>query len=338
MDKNLLQELKAFLKIEQIITDMSSIQVYQRDGLSGYSGIPGMVLLPESENDIVKIVKICSKHDTPVVTRGAGTGLSGGAVPTEGSIVLSTSRLNKILKVNPEQRSAVVQPGVRNIAISEKAKEFDLFYAPDPSSQIACSIGGNVAENSGGVHCLKYGLTLHNVVNVRAIDCEGNVMNLGLESFDFPGLDLLSLIVGSEGMLVVITEITVRLLPRPSSAKVIMASFNAVEDAANAVAGIISEGIVPAGLEMMDGGMIKAVEDFVHAGYDTEAAAILVEAAWGIERIERIVIRHDLANGASGRVAEKLGFGEIDRVAVEVMAEGESGVDLIRELIRPERF
>ena len=276
MDKNLLQELKAFLKIDQIITDMSSIQVYQRDGLSGYSGIPDMVLLPESENDIVKIVKICSKYETPVVTRGAGTGLSGGAVPTEGSIVLSTSRLNKILKVNPEQRSAVVQPGVRNIAISEKAKEFDLFYAPDPSSQIACSIGGNVAENSGGVHCLKYGLTLHNVVNVRAIDCEGNVMNLGLESFDFPGLDLLSLIVGSEGMLVVITEITVRLLPRPSSAKVIMASFNAVEDAANAVAGIISEGIVPAGLEMMDGGMVKAVEDFVHAGYDTEAAAILL--------------------------------------------------------------
>jgi glycolate oxidase len=276
MDKNLLQELKAFLKIDQIITDMSSIQVYQRDGLSGYSGIPGMVLLPESENDIVKIVKICSKYKTPVVTRGAGTGLSGGAVPTEGSIVLSTSRLNKILKINPEQRLAVVQPGVRNIAISEKAKEFNLFYAPDPSSQIACSIGGNVAENSGGVHCLKYGLTLHNVVNVRAIDCEGNVMSLGLESFDFPGLDLLSLIVGSEGMLVVITEITVRLLPRPSSAKVIMASFNAVEDAANAVAGIISEGIVPAGLEMMDGGMVKAVEDFVHAGYDTEAAAILL--------------------------------------------------------------
>lgn len=276
MDKNLLQELKAFLKIDQIITDMSSIQVYQRDGLSGYSGIPGMVLLPESENDVVKIVIICSKYKTPIVTRGAGTGLSGGAVPTEGSIVLSTSRLNKILKVNPEQRLAVVQPGVRNIAISEKAKEFNLFYAPDPSSQIACSIGGNVAENSGGVHCLKYGLTLHNVVNVRAIDCEGNVMNLGLESFDFPGLDLLSLIVGSEGMLVVITEITVRLLPRPSSAKVIMASFNAVEDAANAVAGIISEGIVPAGLEMMDGGMVKAVEDFVHAGYDTEAAAILL--------------------------------------------------------------
>ena len=276
MDKNLLKELQSFLKIDQIITDKSSIQVYQRDGLSGYSGIPGMVLLPESENDIVKIVKICCKYNTPVVTRGAGTGLSGGAVPTDGSIVLSTSRLNKILKVNPEQRTAVVQPGVRNIVISEKAKEFNLFYAPDPSSQIACSIGGNVAENSGGVHCLKYGLTLHNVVNVRAVDCEGSVIDLGLDSFDFPGLDLLSLIVGSEGMLAVITEITVRLLPRPCSAKVIMASFNAVEDAANAVAGIISEGIVPAGLEMMDGGMVQAVEDFVHAGYDTEAAAILL--------------------------------------------------------------
>ena len=276
MDKNLLEELKAFLKTDQIITDKSSIQVYQRDGLSGYSGTPGMVLLPESENDIVKIVKNCSKYGIPVVTRGAGTGLSGGAVPANGSIVLSTSRLNKILKVNPEQRTAVVQPGVRNIAISEKVKEFNLFYAPDPSSQIACSIGGNVAENSGGVHCLKYGLTLHNVVNVRAIDCEGNVINFGLDSFDSPGLDLLSLIVGSEGMLAVITEITVRLLPRPRSAKVIMASFNAVEDAADAVAGIISEGIVPAGLEMMDRGMVQAVEDFVHAGYDTEAAAILL--------------------------------------------------------------
>ena len=276
MDKDLLEELKAFLKTDQIIADKSSIQVYQRDGLSGYSGTPGMVLLPESENDIVKIVKTCSKYSIPVVTRGAGTGLSGGAVPTNGSIVLSTSRLNKILKVNPAQRTAVVQPGVRNIAISEKVKEFNLFYAPDPSSQIACSIGGNVAENSGGVHCLKYGLTLHNVVNVRAIDCEGNVINFGLDSFDSPGLDLLSLIVGSEGMLAVITEITVRLLPRPRSAKVIMASFNAVEDAADAVAGIISEGIVPAGLEMMDGGMVQAVEDFVHAGYDTEAAAILL--------------------------------------------------------------
>lgn len=276
MKKKLITEFESFLKKDQVISDEVSIQVYQRDGLSGYSGLPSIVILPESELEIVKVIKICNMHNTPVVTRGAGTGLSGGAIPSPGSVVLSTSRLNKILDVDQRRRVAIVQPGVRNIVISQAVKDLNLFYAPDPSSQIACSIGGNVAENSGGVHCLKYGLTLHNIVSLRAVDFEGNVLKFGSKGLDAAGLDLLSLMIGSEGMLGVVTEITVKLTPNPKVAKVIMASFETVESAADAVAGIIAKGVIPAGLEMMDQGMIGAVEDFVKAGYDTTAAAILL--------------------------------------------------------------
>ena len=276
MKKKLIIEFESFLKKDQVISDEVSIQVYQRDGLSGYSGLPSIVILPESELEIIKVIRLCNRYNTPVVTRGAGTGLSGGAVPSEGSVVLSTSRLNKILDVDQRRRVAIVQPGVRNIVISQAVKDLNLFYAPDPSSQIACSIGGNVAENSGGVHCLKYGLTLHNIVSLRAVDFEGNVLKFGSNGLDAPGLDLLSLMIGSEGMLGVVTEITVKLTPNPKVAKVIMASFETVENAADAVAGIISKGVIPAGLEMMDQGMIGAVEDFVKAGYDTNAAAILL--------------------------------------------------------------
>ena len=274
--KILFSQLKKIVGEENLIIDIDGLKVYQKDALAGYSGKPLAVAIPNSEQQICEVLKICKKYKVPIVTRGAGTGLSGGATPVENCIILSTAKLNKVISIDENQRIARVQPGVKNITISEKAAPYNLFYAPDPSSQIACSIGGNVAENSGGVHCLKYGLTLNNIFRLRAVNYKGEVFEVGLESFDSPGFDILALLVGSEGMLAVITEISVKLLPKPSFAKVISASFDDVEKAANAVAGIISEGVIPAGLEMMDQGMIKAVEEFVNAGYDTEAKAILL--------------------------------------------------------------
>src|SRR5256885_16399976 len=206
-------------------------------------------------------------------SRGAGTGLSGGALPMGDGVLLSRAKMRRILALDPVSRTARVQPGVTNLAISDAAAPFGLFYAPDPSSQIACSIGGNVAENSGGVHCLKYGLTLHNVLRVRAVTVEGEIVEFGSEALDSPGLDVLALMIGSEGMLAVATEVTVKLLPRPEAAQVILASFDDVEKAGNAVADVIAAGVVPSGLEMMDRPAACAVEEFVHAGYDLEAAA-----------------------------------------------------------------
>jgi FAD/FMN-containing dehydrogenase len=204
----------------------------------------------------------------PVVARGAGTGLSGGAMPHTLGVTLSLAKFNRILKIDPVSRTAVVQCGVRNLAISEAAAPFNLYYAPDPSSQIACTIGGNVAENSGGVHCLKYGLTLHNVLRVRGFTADGEAIEFGGDALDAPGLDLLALVVGSEGMLAVTTEVTVKLVPKPQLARCIMASFDDVRKAGDAVAAVIAAGIIPAGLEMMDKPMTAAVEDFVRAGYD----------------------------------------------------------------------
>jgi glycolate oxidase len=212
----------------------------------------------------------------PVVARGAGTGLSGGAMPHRDGVTLSLAKFSRILRLDAQAGLAVVQCGVRNLAISEAAAPHGLYYAPDPSSQIACTIGGNVAENSGGVHCLKYGLTLHNVLKVRGFTAEGELVEFGGEAPDMPGLDLLSVVIGSEGMLAVITEVTVKLVPKPQLARCIMASFPTVEAAGDAVAAVIAAGIIPAGLEMMDKPMTAAVEDYVHAGYDLEAAAILL--------------------------------------------------------------
>ncbi|MDD5298432.1 MAG: FAD-linked oxidase C-terminal domain-containing protein [Rhodocyclaceae bacterium] len=249
---------------------------YECDGLSAYRRVPLAVALPETEEQVVAVLKICHAHGVPVVARGAGTGLSGGALPHADGVVLSLARFKKILKVDAYARVAVVQPGVRNLAISEAAAPYGLYYAPDPSSQIACTIGGNVAENSGGVHCLKYGLTVHNLLRVRAVTIEGEILEIGNAALDAPGYDLLALITGSEGMLAVVTEVTVRLTPKPELARVIMASFHDVSRAGEAVAAIIAAGIIPAGLEMMDKAATAAVEPFVMAGYDMEAAAILL--------------------------------------------------------------
>ena len=249
---------------------------YECDALTAYRQSPLAVVMPETDAQVAGVLKVCHALEVPVVARGAGTGLSGGALPDALGVILSLARFNRILSVDSQACTARVQCGVRNLAISEAAARFNLYYAPDPSSQIACTIGGNVAENSGGVHCLKYGLTLHNVLKVRGFRVDGSPVELGAEALDAAGLDLLAIVVGSEGMLAIITEVTVKLIPKPRLARCIMASFGDVESAGVAVASVIAQGIIPAGLEMMDKAMIAAVEAFVHAGYDLDAAAILL--------------------------------------------------------------
>lgn len=305
----LLADLANCLPADSLLTSLEARKPYECDGLSGYRHVPAAVALPQDEAQAAAVLRCCSAHEVPVVARGAGTGLSGGATPHRGGVVLSLAKLSKILQIDPMARTARVQPGVRNLAISEAAAPFGLYYAPDPSSQIACTIGGNVAENSGGVHCLKYGLTVHNILRVRGLTIEGEVLELGSEAFDAAGLDLLALAIGSEGMLLVTTEVTVRLVPKPQLARVVMASFDDVEKAGQAVADLIGAGIIPAGLEMMDQGMTAAVEEFVHAGYDVHAAAILLCESDGTpeEVAEEIEHMQDVlrASGASDlRVSE----------------------------------
>jgi glycolate oxidase len=235
-----------------------------------------MVVLPETVEQVSHVMRTCRELKVPIVARGSGTGLSGGALPLADGVLLSLTKFGRILGVDPVNRTARVEPGVRNLAISQAAEPHGLYYAPDPSSQIICSIGGNVAENAGGVHCLKYGLTVNNILGLKLVTIDGEVITVGGEVLDGPGFDLLALLTGSEGMLGVIVEVTVKLLPRPVCAQVVMAAFDDVEAAGEAVASIIAEGIVPGGLEMMDHGCIQAAEDFVHAGYPVEAAAILL--------------------------------------------------------------
>ncbi|MDO9403082.1 MAG: FAD-linked oxidase C-terminal domain-containing protein [Polaromonas sp.] len=268
--------LQQVLPHHALLWDSEDTTPYECDGLTAYRQRPLVVALPETYAQVQAVLKACHALDVPVVARGAGTGLSGGAMPHALGVTLSLAKFNKILNLDPASRTAVVQGGVRNLAISEAAAPFGLYYAPDPSSQIACTIGGNVAENSGGVHCLKYGLTVHNVLKVRGFTVEGEEVEFGSDALDAAGYDLLSVIVGSEGMLAVTTEVTVRLVPRPQLARCIMASFDDLRKAGDAVAAVIAAGIIPAGLEMMDKPMTAAVEDFVHAGYDLDAAAILL--------------------------------------------------------------
>ncbi len=267
-----IQQLQKTLK-GNVITGEENTRPFECDGLSVYRQKPLAVVLPESVEQIKQVLKICKAHNTPVVTRGAGTGLAGGAMPLAESVVLGLSKLNKVKSIDVKNRLAVVEPGVRNIVISETVAEFGLYYAPDPSSQIACTIGGNVAENSGGVHCLKYGLTVHNIAALKILTIDGEELILNRED---EGLGLLALMNGSEGLLGVITEITVKLTPTPELARVVMAGFDSVRDCANAVADIIKAGIIPAGLEMMDSFAIEAAEGFANVGYPLDAEALLL--------------------------------------------------------------
>jgi glycolate oxidase len=238
--------------------------------------MPRLVVMPNSTEQVQKAMRLCQRHRVPVVVRGAGTGLSGGALPHPDGVLLSLTRLSQIVEIDPEARLARVQPGVRNLEISEACDAHGLFYAPDPSSQIACSIGGNVAENAGGVHCLKYGLTVHNVLQITVVTVDGDIVTVGNEGLDSAGPDLMALIIGSEGMLGVVTEITVRLLPKPSHCQVVLASFDDIEAAGDAVSAVIASGIIPAGFEMMDRNAVRAAEAYAQAGYDTDAAALLL--------------------------------------------------------------
>lgn len=279
----LLTELQQLLPDLEILHTQEELTPYECDGLSAYRTPPLLVVLPERIEQVEELLKLCHRRKVPVVARGAGTGLSGGALPLEQGVLLVMARFNRIIEVNPDGRFARVQPGVRNLAISQAAAPHGLYYAPDPSSQIACSIGGNVAENAGGVHCLKYGLTVHNLLKLDILTVEGEKMTLGADALDAPGFDLLALFTGSEGMLGIITEVTVKLLPKPQVAKVLMASFDSVEKAGRAVGNIIAAGIIPGGLEMMDNLSIRAVEDFIHAGYPVDAEAILLCELDGVE-------------------------------------------------------
>ncbi|MCK9515914.1 MAG: FAD-linked oxidase C-terminal domain-containing protein [Ottowia sp.] len=307
--------LGALLPAHCVLSTAEQLAPYECDGLVAYKQRPLAVAIPETEEQVQAVLRLCHRLRVPVVARGAGTGLSGGATPHERGVTLSLAKFNRIVGINPLARTAVVQCGVRNLAISEAAAPHGLYYAPDPSSQIACTIGGNVAENSGGVHCLKYGLTVHNVLKVRGFNVEGDPIEFGSAALDAPGYDLLALATGSEGMLAITIEVTVRLLPKPRLARCIMASFGDVRDAGQAVAAIIAAGIIPAGLEMMDGPMTRAAEDFVHAGYDVDAAAILLCESDGTpEEVEEEIGRMTAVLQEAGATGIRVSRDEAERL------------------------
>ncbi|MES3002925.1 MAG: FAD-linked oxidase C-terminal domain-containing protein [Pseudomonadota bacterium] len=307
--------LQQVLPAASLLWNAEETTPYECDGLTAYRQRPLVVALPETEAQVQAVLRACYALDVPVVARGAGTGLSGGAMPHALGVTLSLAKFNRIVKVDPVSRTAVVQCGVRNLAISEAAAPYGLYYAPDPSSQIACTIGGNVAENSGGVHCLKYGMTLHNVLKVRGYNVAGEPVEFGGDALDAPGLDLLAVVIGSEGMLAVTTEVTVKLVPKPQLARCIMASFADVRHAGAAVASVIAAGIIPAGLEMMDKPMTAAVEDFVHAGYDLAAAAILLCESDGTpEEVEEEIGRMSAVLRDAGATAIAVSRNEPERL------------------------
>ncbi len=313
----LTRRLRAVLPANALLAEEEEMRPYDCDGLTAIRQLPLLVALPENEEQVQAILRICHDLRAPVVPRGAATGLSGGATPHPDGVLVSLAKLKKIIAVDPLSRIAIVQPGVRNLAVSEAAAPYGLYYAPDPSSQIACTIGGNVAENAGGVHCLKYGLTVHNVLRVRGLTIAGDIVEFGNAALDAPGYDLLALLNGSEGLLAMITEVTVRLTPKPELAQVVIASFDDVRKAGDAVASIIAAGIIPAGLEMMDKKATHAVEPYVNAGYDLQAEAILLcesdgtpeEVAEEIGRMQAVIERSGAAGiRVSQNEAERLRF------------------------------
>ncbi|MCZ8093287.1 MAG: FAD-binding protein [Acidovorax sp.] len=315
LQQRVVQALSAVVPQHALLWHNEDTTPYECDGLTAYRQRPLVVCLPETYEQVAAVLRTCHALQVPVVARGAGTGLSGGAMPHAAGVTLSLAKFNRILDVDPVSRTARVQCGVRNLAISEAAAPYNLYYAPDPSSQIACTIGGNVAENSGGVHCLKYGLTVHNVLKVKGFTVEGEPVEFGSEALDTPGYDLLAAVIGSEGMLAVTTEVTVKLIPKPQLARCIMASFDDVRKAGDAVAAVIAAGIIPAGLEMMDKPMTAAVEDFVHAGYDLTAEAILLCESDGTpEEVEEEIGRMSEVLRAAGATAISVSRDEAERL------------------------
>ena len=315
LQAKVVQALQRVMPAHALLWHAEDTTPFECDGLTAYRQRPLVVALPETYQQVQDVLKTCHAMNIPVVARGAGTGLSGGAMPNALGVTLSMAKFNRILSVDRTQRTAIVQGGVRNLAISEAAAPHGLYYAPDPSSQIACTIGGNVAENSGGVHCLKYGLTVHNVLKVKGFTIEGDAIEFGSVALDASGYDLLSLVIGSEGMLAVTTEVTVKLIPKPQLARCIMASFDDIRKAGDAVAAVIAAGIIPAGLEMMDKPMTAAVEDYVHAGYDLTAAAILLCESDGTpEEVEEEIGRMTQVLRDSGASAIAISQNEAERL------------------------
>lgn len=312
---SVIEALAKVLPKGALMYEAEDLRPYECDGLTAYRKLPLAVVLPSTEQQVIEVLKCCRALGVPVVARGAGTGLSGGALPHARGVLLSLARFTRIVSIDAVARTAVVQPGVRNLAISEAAAPYGMYYAPDPSSQIACTIGGNVAENSGGVHCLKYGLTVHNVMRVRGVTMDGDIIELGSHAPDAPGYDLLATAIGSEGMLVVVTEVTVKLTPKPQLAQCVLAAFDDVVKAGDAVAAVIAAGIIPAGLEMMDQPTTIAVDEFVHAGYPLDAKAILLCESDGTpEEVAEEVSRMRAVLEASGATEIRVSRDEPERL------------------------
>ena len=313
-DPRVIELLKRSLPAASVITETRALGPFETDGLTAIRQKPWVVALPETVEQVRTVLRICHEHNTPVVTRGAGTGLSGGARPLADGVLLTLTKMNQVLEVDTHTCTARAQPGVTNLAITEAVAEHGLYYAPDPSSQLACSIGGNVAENSGGVHCLKYGLTVHNVLGITVQTIEGDELVLGGKTLDAPGYDLLAAMIGSEGMLGVVTEVVVKLLPEPAVKRVLLAAFDDIRQAGDAVAAIIRGGVIPAGLEMMDALAIEAAEDFAHAGYPRDAAAILLCELDGIEaEVEADIARVRTILDDAGATETRLAATEAER-------------------------
>ncbi|HXZ02889.1 MAG TPA: FAD-linked oxidase C-terminal domain-containing protein [Stellaceae bacterium] len=280
-------DLRRLLGAQAVIASEEGMKPYECDGLTAYRQLPGVVAIPTSSEELRAVIGYCHERRIPIVPRGAGTSLSGGALPHSQGVLLNLARLNRILSIDPLSRTARVQPGVRNLQISEAAAKFGLFYAPDPSSQIACTIGGNIAENSGGLHCIKYGLTVHNILKIEVVLSNGELVTIGSDALDTPGFDLLALMTGSEGLLGVVAEATVKLLAKPRCVRLVLACFDDIAKAGDAVGNVIARGIIPAGFEMMDNPTIRTVEAFSSSGYDVEAAAVLLcELDGSVEDVE----------------------------------------------------
>jgi glycolate oxidase len=307
--------LRAIVPGEGVIVNEDELRPYESDGLTAYRQVPLIVVLPETTGQVSRILRYCHDNGVKVVPRGAGTSLSGGALPLQDGIVLGLGKFNRILDIDYDNRCAVVQPGVTNFAISNAVAEDGFYYAPDPSSQIACTIGGNVAENSGGVHCLKYGLTTNNVLGLELVLIDGEVIRIGGPHMDAEGYDLLGLLTGSEGLLAVVTEVTVRILPKPETARALLVGFPSSEDAGACVAGVIGAGIIPGGMEMMDRPAIHAAEDFVHAGYPRDVEALLIVELDGPEtEVDYLIGRVEEIAKANNAVGLRVSQSEEERI------------------------
>jgi glycolate oxidase len=315
--EQLISEFLAFLPTQRVLTDTASLRVYDCDALTAYRQIPMVVVLPDNVDEVSQILSICDQRNIKVVARGAGTSLSGGALPLEDCVLMAMGRFNRILDIDYDNRCISAQSGVTNLALSEAVDGEGFYYAPDPSSQIACTIGGNIAENSGGVHCLKYGMTTNNVLGLELVLMNGEIVRLGGKHLDADGYDLLGLLTGSEGLLGVITEVTVRIIHKPETARAVLIGFADSESAGQVVNNIITAGIIPAGLEMMDKFIIGATEDFCHAGYPLDAEALLIVELDGPSiEVDELVDRVVKLARANGATSVKISSSEQERLTL----------------------